>query len=162
VKMIMNPIFKKLQFKESNKILVINSPKEFQQNLAEMTTFTEIDKNIEENQNYNFALVFVKSCAEIAEQVKIADNLNDDALFWFAYPKKSSKKYQSDISRDAGWQPLGDLGFEGVRQIAIDDDWSALRFRHTKYIKSFKRDKKRAMSKEGRARKDYSKNRKTK
>jgi hypothetical protein len=99
---------------------------------------------------YDFVLIFVKSCSEIqhyADAVKTA--LNEDALLWLAYPKKSSKKYQSDISRDDGWQPVGDLGFEGVRQIAIDEDWSAVRFRDARFIKSMSRDKKRAMSKEG-------------
>lgn len=148
----MNPIFKKLHFKKSDRILVINSPEEFQPNLDEMLNITKVDQKVDQNQKYDFVLVFVKSCAEISEQLKIADNISDDALFWFAYPKKSSPKYKSDISRDAGWQPLGDYGFEGVRQIAIDDDWSALRFRQTKHIKSFKRDKKRAMSKEGKDR----------
>jgi hypothetical protein len=27
------------------------------------------------------------------------------------------------------------LGFDTVRQVAIDDDWSALRFRRVEYIK---------------------------
>ena len=150
----MNPIFRKLQFKESKRILVINSPEEFQSNLDEMSTSSKIDQQMVGKQKYDFVLVFVKSCAEIAEQVKLANYLDDDALFWLAYPKKASKKYKSDISRDVGWQPLGNLGFEGVRQIAIDDDWSALRFRQTKHIKSFKRDKKRALSKEGKERTD--------
>ena len=150
----MNPVFKKMQFKDSHKIVVLNPPEEFQPNLDDMTAITEIDLQLVKYQTYDFALVFVKSCAEIADQIKITSNLNEDALFWFAYPKKSSKKYKSDISRDAGWQPLGDYGFEGVRQIAIDDDWSALRFRQTKHIKSFKRDKKRAMSKEGKSREE--------
>jgi hypothetical protein len=28
-------------------------------------------------------------------------------------------------------------GFDSVRQIAIDEDWSALRFRRVEYIKSY-------------------------
>ena len=74
------------------------------------------------------------------------------AILWVAYPKRSSKKYRSDIGRDEGWQPLGDLGYEGVRMVAIDADWSALRLRDARYIKTMKRDPKRSMSKEGRKR----------
>ncbi len=47
---------------------------------------------------------------------------------------------------------LGKLGFEGVRQVAIDEDWSALRFRRVEFIKTMSRDKKRAMSELGKAR----------
>ena len=42
------------------------------------------------------------------------------------------------------------FGFlEGVRAVAVDENWSALRFRQPKYIKSLTRDKSRTMSEEG-------------
>ena len=41
---------------------------------------------------------------------------------------------------------------EGVRQVAIDEDWSALRFRSAKHIKSLERNPKMALSKEGKQR----------
>jgi hypothetical protein len=47
---------------------------------------------------------------------------------WFACPKKSGA-FASDISRDHGWEALQDAGFLPVTQIALDADWSALRFR---------------------------------
>ncbi len=47
---------------------------------------------------------------------------------------------------------LGNAGFEPVRQVAIDDDWSALRFRRTEYIKSFTRSNTMALSPEGKRR----------
>jgi hypothetical protein len=97
-----------------------------------------------------FLLVFVTSKIEINKYTeKLASLLEGDAILWFAYPKRSSKKYDSDITRDDGWQILGKLGFEGVRMVAIDDDWSALRLRKAEYIKTMKRDPKRAMSKTG-------------
>jgi hypothetical protein len=71
---------------------------------------------------------------------------------WFAYPKGTSKNYRSEISRDKGWHVLGQLGFEGVRGIAIDEDWSAIRFRQAEFIKTMTRDQKHAMSAEGKVR----------
>ncbi len=47
---------------------------------------------------------------------------------------------------------MGAVGFEGVRQVAIDEDWSALRFRRVEYIKRMTRDPKRAMTKAAGAR----------
>ena len=44
--------------------------------------------------------------------------------------------YKSDIDRDHGWKTLNDAGFYGIRLVAIDNDWSALRFRSIKFIKS--------------------------
>lgn len=48
---------------------------------------------------------------------------------WISYPKKSGR-ITTDITRDAGWGPVLDAGFDPVSQFAVDDDWSALRFRH--------------------------------
>jgi hypothetical protein len=52
----------------------------------------------------------------------------DDGLLWFAYPKKSGP-LQSDLTRDSGWEPLFDSGFDSVAQVSIDDTWTGFRFR---------------------------------
>jgi hypothetical protein len=44
---------------------------------------------------------------------------------------------------------LGDLGFEPVRMVAIDEDGSALKFRKEKHIKTLTRNPDWIMSKEG-------------
>ncbi len=99
-------------------------------------------------------LLFVKSSKDIATRAgSAAKCAGTDGLLWFAYPKKSYKGDSSvNISHDSGWQPLGSLGYEGVRQVAIDDDWSALRFRHVDSIATLKRESRRAMSKRGKDR----------
>jgi hypothetical protein len=58
---------------------------------------------------------------------------------WFAYPKGSSKRYKSEINRDHAWLSLGQEGFEPVSMVAIDEDWSAVRFRRLEFIKQMKR-----------------------
>ena len=45
--------------------------------------------------------------------------------FWIAYPKAG----QADINRDTLWPILAEYGFRPNSQIAIDETWSALRFR---------------------------------
>ena len=74
------------------------------------------------------------------------------AVLWFAYPKKSSKLYRSDINRDAGWDVLGKFGFEPVRQIALNEHWSALRFRVVAEIKNLTRRTFMAISEEAKKR----------
>jgi len=51
------------------------------------------------------------------------------AALWFAYPKKSGS-IASDITRDDGWDSLAAQDLLPVTQVAIDNDWSALRFRY--------------------------------
>ena len=148
----MHPVIKKLNFKNQDKVLVLNPPGEFQHVLNELISLSSVDQEIQEAE-YEFILIYVKKVQEIEEFSKqITQIMTQDVILWIAYPKKSSKKYSSDIHRDNGWQSIGDKGFEGVRQVAIDDDWSALRFQQAKFIKSFKRDEKRVMSREGRSR----------
>lgn len=68
-----------------------------------------------------------------ASFVKAAPQLAEDALLWIAYPKKSGK-IKTDISRDNGWESVFAAGYDPVMQVAIDDNWSALRFRKTEDI----------------------------
>ncbi|WP_225826449.1 hypothetical protein [Streptomyces naphthomycinicus] len=50
-----------------------------------------------------------------------------DALAWVAYPKGG--RLGTDLNRDTLAAALSEHGVRPVRQIAIDDTWSALRFR---------------------------------
>jgi hypothetical protein len=71
--------------------------------------------------------------------VEGAAKLIGDGQLCFVYPKGSSKKFQCDFNRDTGWSVLGEKGFEPVHMVAIDDDWSALRFRRVEFIKKMTR-----------------------
>ena len=51
----------------------------------------------------------------------------DDRLAWVGYPKGG--QLGTDLNRDLLARALADRGIEPVRQISIDDTWSALRFR---------------------------------
>lgn len=143
-------LFKKLNFKNQKEILVLNSPTEFEPELNNIREFTNFVSDIHEILEIEFVLVFVKTRAEVDLITPIIDQkLKGDGIVWFAYPKGTSKKYKSEINRDHGWNALGKADFEAVRQIAIDVDWSALRFRKVAFIKTMKRSQDFAMTKEG-------------
>jgi hypothetical protein len=132
----MDPLLKKMTWKEGLNIQVWNSPEEFDPIFQSWTKSGFIDPS----KNPDFLLGFVKSSGELSEILKqMLVFLSDDQQLWIAYPKKTSKKYKATINRDSGWGELGSNDFEGVRQIAIDEDWSALRFRKIKYIKTMNR-----------------------
>jgi hypothetical protein len=50
----------------------------------------------------------------------------NDAIIWIASPKLSSK-LTGDLSRDTIHALSAEFGLDTVSQIAIDDDWSAMR-----------------------------------
>jgi hypothetical protein len=133
----MKKLFEKLNYKGNNRIAVLNSEEDFAASLSMQLSELTIDREVDPRFPYDFILIFVRNQAEVEKFSAIAlHNLLCDGVLWFCYPKKSSKKYHSDIDRDHGWKTLNDAGFHGIRQVAIDSDWSALRFRYIKFIRS--------------------------
>jgi hypothetical protein len=86
-----------------------------------------------------FLLAFASTLPEVQAFAEQARGLaHEDPVVWIAYPKGSSR-YRCEFNRDTGWESLGAAGFEPVRQVAIDADWSALRFRRVGNIASMTR-----------------------
>ena len=57
----------------------------------------------------------------------IAASAAADRLTWVAYPKAG--KLGTDLSRDSLAAVVRETGVRPVRQVALDEIWSALRFR---------------------------------
>jgi hypothetical protein len=53
------------------------------------------------------------------------------AILWLAYPKLTSR-LAADLSRDVIHALAPGYGLDTVSQIAIDEDWSALRFKRVR------------------------------
>ena len=133
----MKTLLEKLNYKGNDRIAILNAEDNFIIPLSKEISDVTIDREIDPRFPYDFILIFVKNQAEVETfSSKALHNLLCDGVLWFCYPKKTSKKYSSDIDRDHGWKAINDAGFHGIRMVAIDDDWSALRFRNIKFIKS--------------------------
>ena len=130
----MDAVFKKMNFKTSKNGVVLNAPPSFEANIEAMqglTTFSRGMKNVEKT---DFVLAFCTKQSEVdAVVVEAAEKLKGDGMLWYAYPKGTSKRYKCEFNRDNGWTLLGEYGFEPVRMVAIDEDWSALRFRRVNF-----------------------------
>jgi uncharacterized protein YdhG (YjbR/CyaY superfamily) len=144
-------LLKKLNHKPPAPVTVLEAPAEARPLLSRWSEEADVRERL--GTDDAFVLTFVRSAADIQRIAPaVAGALTPDGVLWMAYPKKSSKRYRTDVSRGSGWQPLGDLGFEAVRQVAIDDDWSALRFRPVAAIKRLERASLGAISAEGKRR----------
>jgi hypothetical protein len=144
----MTPLFKKMNFKDQQIIFSINYPESFETELKAIGKFASVKKQIKATDKAEFIIAFCTTQKEIDTLTPVfAKALQGDGLLWFAYPKGTSKKYKCDFNRDTGWAILGQHGFEPVRQVAVDEDWSALRFRRVEHIKTMTRSF--AMTKEG-------------
>jgi hypothetical protein len=73
-------------------------------------------------------IAFVTRAAELATTAAAAvAAAREDRLAWIAYPKAG--QLGTDINRDSLASAVGELGIRPVRQVALDNVWSALRFR---------------------------------
>lgn len=134
-------VFAKLNLKDQNQIVILEAPQSFEPELAVLKG-VEIVRDLKKAKSVAFSLAFVTTQDRVdALAPAIAKKAEGDAVIWFAYPKGSSKKYKSQIDRDHGWNVLGKEGFEPVRMVAIDEDWSAVRFRRASFIKNMTRGK---------------------
>lgn len=130
----MTPLFKKLNLKEQREIVVVNAPESFEGELEGLEGVAVI-RDLRKVSGISFALVFATRQAEVDSASKVlGKKAEGDAVVWFAYPKGTSKNYTCEFNRDTGWALMRELGFDTVRQVAIDDDWSALRFRRNEFI----------------------------
>jgi hypothetical protein len=148
----MTPLFAKMNLRDQAVILVLNAPESFEHELAALTGVT-IARSAAKVKTIGFALAFVTSQKDVDAAASVfAKKAEGDAIVWFAYPKGTSKKLACEINRDRGWDSMGEAGFERVRAVAIDDDWSALRFRRVEYIKTLTRSGSGALTVQGKAR----------
>jgi hypothetical protein len=132
-------LLKKLQFKDGMKSVFFQLPENLDNNLQELGFPTCSASNLTGN-DIDFFLAFVQDRIEIESAAeKYLPLLRPDALLWFCYPKKSSGLRSAGISRDHGWDYLLQKDFLPVRIISVDDNWSALRFRHRSLISKITR-----------------------
>jgi hypothetical protein len=75
------------------------------------------------------ALIFADDAASLRAILSAhQDRLALPATIWIAYPKAN----RADINRDSVWPIAGEYGLRPIGQVAVDDVWSALRFRPLK------------------------------
>jgi hypothetical protein len=144
-------VFEKMNLKDQDAILVLDPPASFEPELTALDGVS-VHRSVSGVKTVGFFLAFVTSQPEADKAMRAAAaKTAGDAVVWFAYPKGTSKKYKSTINRDSGWKAMGEAGFEPVRMVAIDEDWSGLRFRRVDFIKTMTRGAEHAISARGKA-----------
>lgn len=125
--MVTKTLAQKLYIRPGHTVALLNAPKGMADALAPLPDEVKVVTNIKSQPD--LVLCFVKSSADLEKSAtELKETLADETVLWFAYPKVSSKA-GADITRDKGWKPVFDMGFVGVASVAIDNTWSALRFK---------------------------------
>jgi len=118
IKPIAPALTKKLNLKEGMKLRVVNKPAKM--NLGKVATTTSV--------KVDGIMMFANTLAEVdAKSAPIIEAAKADRIAWIAYPKAG--QLGTDLNRDILWNHMLKKGVQGIRQIALDDIWSAMRFR---------------------------------
>lgn len=149
----MTPLFQKLNLKQQPVVVVLDAPAPLEAALTELATAASVVIHRAPVAGMDFALGFAVTQAQLDNlSAQLVATEAPDPILWVAYPKGTSKTYRCEFNRDSGWQVLGAAGFEPVRQVSIDADWSALRFRRVARITTLTRRPAMTLSEEGKRR----------
>jgi hypothetical protein len=111
----------KLQLKPGQSVAVVNAPADAALNLADNPM---ADRPAD-------ADAVVVYCTNRADLERLRDDVvspaRRDALTWVAYPK--ARQLGTDLNRDLLAELVKAHGVQPVRQVSLDDVWSALRLR---------------------------------
>ncbi len=131
--MAISPVAKKLGIKPGMRALIISAPPGYLKRLAPLPEGTVVSETGEGT--HQFVQFFGTRKAEITKSAaRLLKLAAPGALVWISYPKKTSG-VESDLSREAVWDAMKDTGWRPVSQIAIDEVWSAMRFRPAADVK---------------------------
>lgn len=121
-------ILEKLQLKDERNLLIQGLPSTVEKQFVKLS-FSKNVTPLLRSRKIDFALVFAISHKQLEDIMRdVVPALGDEAKLWIAYPKVSSK-IVSDLSRDCNWNCISKYKLEGVRLIALDSIWSAMRFK---------------------------------
>ena len=116
----------KLQIKPGQRLAVLNAPEGRLALLADELPGIAVTAGV--TGQVDSVLLFVHSLAETARLLGSAiEAVPPGRPLWIAY-RKGTSGVQTDVNRDRLWKAIEPSGWRPVRQVALDDVWSAMRF----------------------------------
>ncbi|PYY22941.1 MAG: hypothetical protein DMG62_10665 [Acidobacteria bacterium] len=128
------PIARKLGMNPGMRALIIDPPSGYLKLLTPLPDGLTVSSRVDGM--YPFVQVFATRLAEISTFArKLPKHAAPNALVWISYPKKTSKT-AGDLNRDVIRRAMDGKGWHAVSIVAIDEVWSALRFRRAGQVGS--------------------------
>jgi hypothetical protein len=122
-----NAVARKLGLNAGMRALIISPPPGYLKLLAPMPGTLAISSTAAGM--YPFVQIFARRLSEISKFAKkLPKHAARNALVWISFPKKTSRT-ESDLSRDVIREAMSSAGWRAMSIIAINEVWSALRFR---------------------------------
>jgi hypothetical protein len=126
-----------LLIRAGSRVLFLNAPEGFETSLGPVPEGVDVLHTL--GGRFDVVHLFVRSRADLERDAATAlKSVRPGGVLWISYPKRSSN-VETDLTRDIGWELITAAGWEAVTQVAVDDVWSALRFRPASEVGSRRR-----------------------
>ncbi|MCJ8288791.1 MAG: DUF3052 domain-containing protein [Crocinitomicaceae bacterium] len=121
------PLFKKLGITNDSEIMVLNQPKKYLDFFYDFPSNVVINET-ENNQQFEFIHIFVKTVKELDRFYKIAKiSLKKNGILWISWPKKTST-IESELDKFMIMKYGLNNGLVDTKVASIDEDWSGHKF----------------------------------
>jgi hypothetical protein len=131
----LSPMAKKLRLAGEHHVAVLNAPDGYLPRLQPGPAY--IKTALQPDETYDAVLLFVKDTEELRRLGPAAIHAaRPNGLLWISYPKGGVSRGETDLPATPWWvqrDVLGEItlevGYKPVSFVAIDDRWTALRFK---------------------------------
>jgi hypothetical protein len=129
----MNALAKKLLMKPGQQWLILNAPNNYPALLHPLPEGLQLI--FEVGISVDGMQLFVKNSAELTETLNLAKPIiTDGTVLWVIYPKKTSG-IPTDLEMMGSWDAAAKHDLRPVSSAAVNDTWTALRFRPEHLVK---------------------------
>jgi hypothetical protein len=133
----LSALAKKLRLAPTHHIAVLNSPPGYLAQLAPAPA--DLYTALKPSTLYDVVQLFVNNVDELrAHGATAIKAVKPDGLLWIAYPKGGATRGVTDLPATPWWtkrdvlgELTGETGYKPVAFVAIDDTWTAMRFKKT-------------------------------
>ncbi len=133
----LSALAKKLRLAPAHHIAVLNSPPGYLAQLAPAPA--DLYTALKPSTLYDVVQLFVNNVDELrAHGTTAIKAVKPDGLLWIAYPKGGATRGVTDLPATPWWTKrdvlgefTGETGYKPVAFVAIDDTWTAMRFKRT-------------------------------
>lgn len=121
------PFAKRLGLRKGSRIRLVNAPARFEKRLAPLPDGAKLIHKGHEP--CDVVHLFARSVDELRDLAAgTIEMVKPGGAVWISLPKAGSG-VKTDLTRDLVWEIMSERGMHPVAQIAIDNAWSAIRFR---------------------------------
>lgn len=122
-----SPLAQKLRLKEGHRVAVVHAPPGCRERLDPLPDTVSVSDTL--NGAFDLLWYFVTRKADLERDLaRLRESITPAGLLWLSYPKGTSG-VPTDLNRDSMREIVERSGLKAVALVAVDDVWSAMRFK---------------------------------